>query len=121
MSSAEQYIEFARGFARIEGSDEALRRSAALMARTAVEFALRDYWMAANRAVTLSNTTIQLTCLRSVVNEEVGARTEYAWRTLSDLCHYRVYQVTPLLSEINNAIDRAQLAIQGLRSLPTQY
>ncbi len=117
MISAEQYIECARGFARMEGSDEAQRRSAALMARTGLEAALSDYWMAVNPAVTRCNTTIQLTCVRSVASEEVGARTEYAWRTLSDLCHYRVYQVTPLLAEINNAIDRAEQSIRGLRGL----
>ena len=45
-----------------------------------------------------------------------GREVEVAWRTLSDLCHYRPYQITPLATEIDNAITLADVAIASLRT-----
>ena len=74
-----------------------------------------DYWMATRGDMTWCSRKTQLLCLGELLSQAKGRAVEVAWRTLSDLCHYRPYQITPLASEIDNAITLADVAISSLR------
>lgn len=115
--NAEEFLAAARGFQMMEPATEGQRRSAALMARTAVESALRDYWKATYPALNACRHSTQMVCLGTLSTPEKARPVDSAWRTLSDLIHYRPYQITPLASEIDNAITLAEQAVAGLRKL----
>ena len=115
--NAEHFLLAARGFLRVEPFTEAQRRSAALMARTGVENALDDYWKATRPDLTRCSRKTQMVCLGVLATPAQGRTVEIAWRTLSDLCHYRPYQITPLATEIDNAITLAEQAVASLRTV----
>jgi hypothetical protein len=110
------FLLAARGFLAIEPFTEAQRRSAALMARTGVEAALDSYWGATRYELRRCSRKTQLLCLAELSNPHTSQAVELAWRTLSDLCHYRPYQITPLASEIDNATTLAEKAVLALES-----
>lgn len=114
--NAEQFLLAARGFLKVEPFTEAQRRSAALMARTGVEYALDDYWRSSHPGLTWCSRKTQLLCLSELATLAKGRTVEVAWRTLSDLCHYRPYQITPLATEVDNAITLAEQAVACLRT-----
>ncbi len=112
----EQFLLAARGFLKVEPSTEAQRRSAALMARTGVENALDAYWDATRPDLRWCSRKTQLLCLSELASPAKSHTVDIAWRTLSDLCHYRPYQITPLATEIDNAIVLAEQAVSALRN-----
>ncbi len=114
--NAEHFLLAARGFLQVEPFTEAQRRSSALMARTGVEHALDDYWKKTRSEFTWCSRKTQLLCLGELATPAKGRAVEIAWRTLSDLCHYRPYQITPLATEIDNAITLADHAVAALRT-----
>ena len=111
----DDYLLAARGFLLIEPSTEAQRRSAALMARTGVEKALDDYWDSTRSELRRCSRKTQLLCLSSMAGPHESHAVDMAWRTLSDLCHYRPYQITPLASEVDNALALAAQALTALQ------
>ena len=112
---AEQFLLAARGFLKVEPSTEAQRRSAALMARTGVENALDAYWDATRPELRWCSRKTQLLCLSELASPVKSHTVDVAWRTLSDLCHYRPYQITPLGSEVENAVRLGEVAVAALR------
>jgi hypothetical protein len=59
----------------------------------------------------------QMVFLGVLATPAKGQSVAIAWRTLSDLCHYRPYQITPLATEIDNAITLAEHAVASLRTM----
>ena len=112
----EHYLMAARGFLKVERFTEGHRRSAALMARTGVEKALDDYWDSTRFELRRCSRKTQLLCLSSMASPSKSPTVDIAWRTLSDLCHYRPYQITPLASEIDNAVSLAEQALAALQT-----
>jgi hypothetical protein len=110
----EHYLLAARGFLQMEPFTEAQRRSAALMGRTGVEKSLDAYWDSTRHELRRCSRKTQLLCLAQMAGSAKGHAVDVAWRTLSDLCHYRPYQITPLASEIENALDLADRALVAL-------
>ena len=115
--NAEQFLSAARNFLQMDPATEAQRRSAALMARTGVEHALNDYWSRAKLDVQWCSRKTQLLCLDEFGAPGVGRTVDVAWRTLSDLCHYRPYQITPMETEVSNAIALAEQAVTLLQKV----
>ena len=109
-----EFLLAGRGFLGIVPATEAQRRSAALMARTGVENALDDYWSNRKVDVQWCSRKTQLLCLAELGSPELAQSVEVAWRTLSDLCHFRPYQITPLETEVANAIALADRAVASL-------
>ena len=110
----EHYLFAARRFLELEPFTEAQRRSAALMARTGVEKALDDYWDRTRYELRRCSRKTQLLCLATMAGPAKSQTVDIAWRTLSDLCHYRPYQITPLASEVDNALALADRALAAL-------
>lgn len=109
--NADQFLAAAQEFLRVDPATEAQRRSAALMARTGVEHALDEYWSRAKLDVQWCSRKTQLLCLDEFGAPGLARSVDLAWRTLSDLCHYRPYQITPMEIEVANAIALAERAV----------
>jgi hypothetical protein len=81
-------------------------RAAALVARGALEDALRDLWQ--RRAVGLGRATTraQLACLPHVLGDRsLASEIAFAWSALSTACHHHAYELAPTATELQRWID----------------
>ena len=76
-------------------------RSAALLARQALEGAIREHFLAHAPAVVAAPFSTQLVCLREYTSAtDTAARAAGTWAALSDACHHRGYGAPPTASEL---------------------
>ena len=53
-----------------------------------------------------TSTRCQLLCVGDMLNDrELGGRATLTWRSLSNACHHRVYELPPTASELNLALE----------------
>jgi hypothetical protein len=91
-------------------------RTAALLARQAIELAIASIWMAQADTVGLGLCTMrsQLTCLPSYIDAETAAQVAYIWAALSSACHYHPYELAPTAAELTSWINDADQLIVRL-------
>jgi hypothetical protein len=78
-------------------------RTAALLARQALELALDDLWTTRAQTVGLAESSMrsQLLCLTAYLDEDVATRAAYLFAALSRACHYHPYELAPTAAELN--------------------
>lgn len=71
-------------------------RAAALLARQALEMALRDFWKDGLEPMGRVAFRPQLVCLRRVLKpESMAAEVGHVWAALSRACHHHPYELAP--------------------------
>ncbi len=81
-------------------------QAAALLARQGLELAMARLWEVTAPGLERTSTRCQLLCVGDMLNDrELGGRTTLTWRSLSNACHHRVYELPPTASELNLALE----------------
>ena len=76
-------------------------RAAALLARQALEMAVRQYWGESRAAMSELPHRQQLICLvRLLKPREAAAEAGHAWAALSRACHHHPYELAPGAGEL---------------------
>jgi hypothetical protein len=96
-------------------------RTAALLARQALELALDSHWVARPGTARLASCTMrsQLTCLPfclGVGDEGVASQIAYTWAALSCACHFHPYELAPTAAELIGWIDDVGRLIMQIAS-----
>jgi hypothetical protein len=105
-------------------------RAAALLARQALEAALRELWEADSATTGLAKCTgrSQLTCLPTYLDARTARQIAYVWAALSEACHYHAYELAPTAAELAGwfqavedllaRINADRLSLAGARPAP---
>jgi hypothetical protein len=97
------------------GWGPAWARAAALLARQALEDAVRRSWKGPAVGLVECPMTSQLVCLRFYLsNEEVARRTRQCWNELSTACHAHPYELEPTLPELEGWITEIENLLGAL-------
>lgn len=80
-------------------------RAAALLARQALEAALREFWRERGLDLEECGTRQQLICLREFVGQDAAGNVYASWTALAQACHHHPYDVTPSGSSLKAACD----------------
>jgi len=75
-------------------------RAAALLARQALEQALREFWASRAPDVQRCRVRTQIQCLAAFLDPEPVAAAATAWNRLSEACHHHPYAVAPSPAEL---------------------
>ena len=76
-------------------------RTAALLARQALEMAVDEYWAAQRLGLESCATRQQLICLREYLKDpDLAGRVHHAWNALSEACHQHPYELPPTAGEL---------------------
>jgi hypothetical protein len=95
-------------------------RTAALLARQALEQGLDDYWRAKDLPLDACGTTPQLICLGEYIGDAtLAGRAHHTWSALSDACHHHPYELAPGQRELCAWIGTVGQVLDELRS-PSQ-
>jgi hypothetical protein len=88
-------------------------RAAVLLARQALEVALKTYWSAIAPGVEQASMRAQLLCLGpSLSDDSVGRRANHVWGVLSRASHYHPYDLTPTREELATWCDTVQDVVE---------
>ena len=83
-------------------------RVAALLARHAIEEALRQYWTLREPGVEHCTWHAQMLCLSAYLsNRDLARETAAAWSELSRACHHHPYDLAPNATELRGLLDVA--------------
>ena len=81
-------------------------RTAALLARQALEMSVDEFWVAQRIPLESCATRQQLICLREYLKDpELAGRVHHAWNALSDACHQHPYELPPTAAELGDWIS----------------
>jgi len=80
-------------------------RTAALLARTALEIAVDDRLTAAGLPMPGAKMRNQLICIRVAVDPTQGPALDAAYAGLSRSCHQHAYELSPTASEVRHLVD----------------
>ena len=85
-------------------------RAAAILARHALESAVRDMWTSRPGYESLAHSSMraQLISLIEVVDPQSAARASFVWSALSEACHYHPYELAPTVGELTHWIDEVE-------------
>ena len=85
-------------------------RAAAILARHALETAVRDKWLSrpGYEPMAQSSMRAQLVSLIDVVDPAVAARASFVWAALSEACHYHPYELAPTAGELDHWIGEVE-------------
>jgi hypothetical protein len=85
-----------------------------LLARQALEVALKTYWSATARGVEACSTRAQLLCLGTYIgNDTLARRANSAWGTLSRASHHHAYDLPPTREELLTSCDTVLAVIEA--------
>lgn len=92
-------------------------RTAALLARQALELALHELWGVRPQTAGLAEATMrsQLLCLTAYLGDDVAARAAYLAAALSRACHYHCYELAPTAAELDRWLTETADLIGLLR------
>ena len=92
-------------------------RTAALLARQALEMAVDEYWAAQRLGLESCATRQQLICLRQYVDDDdLAGGIHHAWNALSSACHQHPYELAPTVGELSSwiaVVDRFSSAMES--------
>ena len=80
-------------------------RSAALLARRALEDAVSERLGALCPGLVSANTRSRLLVLRLLVDQDAGRRAQAAWAGLSRACHHHAFELNPSVMEVQQLIN----------------
>lgn len=82
-------------------------RTSALLARQALEQAIRLRWLAEPQTAALAACSMrsQLTCLPYYVAPAAAGQIAHAWAALSSACHHHPYELAPTAAELTSWFD----------------
>ena len=85
-------------------------RAAAILARHALESAVRDLWTSRPGYEALVNSSMraQLVSLIDVIDQQSAARASFVWSALSEACHDHPYELAPTAGELTHWIDEVE-------------
>jgi hypothetical protein len=88
-------------------------RTAALLARQALEETLDSRWAAETTTGPLSRATVrsQLICLPAYIDPALAHQVAYTWAALSNACHYHPYELAPTSGELTAWISDVAILI----------
>lgn len=88
------------------GTSDLWPRATVLLARQALEVALKTYWSAKAPGMEETSMKAQFLCLGPWISNEPLARRAYlAWCSLSRASHYHPYELTPTREELADWCD----------------
>ena len=83
-------------------------RVVAVLARHAIEEALRQYWTLREPGMERCTWHAQLLCLTVYLsNRDLARETAAAWSDLSRACHHHPYELAPTANELRDLLDVA--------------
>ena len=83
-------------------------RVVAVLARHAIEEALRQYWALREPGMERCTWHAQLLCLTAYLsNRELAREAAAAWSDLSRACHHHPYELAPTANELHDLLDVA--------------
>lgn len=83
-------------------------RVVAILARHAIEEALRQYWALREPGMEHCTWHAQLLCLPVYLsNRELAREAAAAWSDLSRACHHHPYELAPTANELRDLLDAA--------------
>jgi hypothetical protein len=82
-------------------------RTAALLARQALEQAMKALWAARPQAIGLADCPMrsQLLCLTAFLDQDTATRASYLSAALSRACHYHPYELAPTATELTRWLN----------------
>ena len=85
-------------------------RAAAILARQALEAAIRELWTSRPGYEALAKCSMrsQLVSLIDIVDPQTAARASFVWAALSEACHYHPYELAPTSGELRHWIDEVE-------------
>lgn len=91
-------------------------RTAALLARQALEEALDSLWAAETTTGPLRQATTrsQLICLPAYLDPALAHQVAYTWAALSNACHYHPYELAPTSGELTAWISDVAVLISRI-------
>jgi hypothetical protein len=93
-------------------------RTAALLARQALEQAVDARWaaMPATLGMRQANMHSQLISLPCYLDPDLARQIAYTWAALSNACHYRPYELAPNSAELISWIDDVATLVYKIES-----
>lgn len=102
-----------------QDSNRARRRAIGFSIRLVLEEELDRLWEVAFIDINKENryTDNQFICLKQLVNPVIAGGIHFAWATLSKVCHYQEYELTPTIPELKILINHVGQLLEDLRTL----
>lgn len=97
---------------QVAATSGAWPRASALLARQALEEAVRFLWNGTYEAARSCSATHQLLCSRVVLGEHLAAEAFQAWAALSQACHVHAYELGPAAAELNGWINVVERVVE---------
>jgi len=114
-SAAEALLNQAQEVMDLQSESRVMTRTAALIARQALESALEKFWYARGfPEVAHVSMRAQLICLNEFSNEKLAEDTSHIWWTLSRACHHHPYELAPTYEEINSWLAKTGEVVSEL-------
>jgi hypothetical protein len=96
-------------------------RAVALLARQALEDALRSYWAEKAPGVERLNMRAQLTCLRSYLpSADLAHEVTFTWHALSRATHYHAYELDPTREELASLVAATRRLVAEVAAEPIE-
>jgi hypothetical protein len=91
-------------------------RTAATLARQALETAVDTHWLASPQTAAMTRATMrsQLTCLPDYLDEQVARQITFAYAALTAACHYHPYELSPPAAELTGWIADVEALVAQL-------
>lgn len=91
-------------------------RTAALLARQALEAAVGAQWAAASETAEMKRAAMrsQLICLPSYIDAAVARQVAFAYAALSGACHFHPYELAPTAAELGRWINDVETLLAQL-------
>jgi hypothetical protein len=101
-SVARELLAAARQLANDAGTEHrgTWPRAAALLARQALEVALKTFWSFTAAGMEAAPFKTQLLCLDGYIRPAVARQGYQTWSALSRACHHHVYELAPTRDEL---------------------
>ena len=91
-------------------------RTAAFLARQALEDAVDTRWAADSVTAPMRNASMwsQLTCLSAYIDKQIAHQVAFAYAALSAACHYHPYELAPTAAELAGWISDVEVLVAQL-------
>jgi hypothetical protein len=93
-------------------------RTSALLARQALEQAVRVQWETQPDTAGMASRPMrsQLICLPWYLDRATAGQVAYTWAALSSACHYHPYELSPTAAELTGWVEDVGRLLQQLAS-----
>ena len=95
-------------------------RSAALLARQALEHGLDEYWMSRKpEVVPVRSQHAKLLCLPTYLDPTTARAAAHLWAELSRACHQHAYDLPPTVEEVDSWLDEVERVLLAVQRVET--